>query len=216
MDLQALRRLVREGEHQHLEFKRKANHPEKIVREFVAFANSEGGTLLLGVEDDGGIFGVKEPDGDEYLLLNAVKKCVFPEIEIYVSRLAINTKRAVLIFEVEASNQKPHFVREEGKKRAYVRVRDMSVQASREMVELMRLERRERGVRIEFGEVERRLLQYIEVMTRTTVNDTRQQLKLSYRKASGLLITLVRAGLLEIHPTEGEDYYTIAEDSFSA
>ena len=47
-----LRRLVSQGEGQHLEFKRKASYPDKIVRELIAFANSQGGTLLVGVDDD--------------------------------------------------------------------------------------------------------------------------------------------------------------------
>lgn len=216
MDMQGLKRLVQEGEHQTLEFKRKANHPEKIIREFVAFANSEGGTLLLGVEDDGGIFGTKEPDGDEYLLMGAVQKWVYPDIEISVSRVPVTSKRAVLIFDIEESNRKPHFVREDDRKRAFVRVRDMSVQASREVRTLMRYENRDSGVRFEFGPRERRLLQYIEVVTRTTVNDTQKQMRIPKRVASGLLITLVRAGLLEIHPTETEDYFTLAEDSFES
>lgn len=214
MDMQALKRLVQEGEHQTLEFKRKANHPEKIIREFVAFANSEGGTLLLGVEDDGGIFGTKEPDGDEYLLQGAIQKWVYPEISFSISRVPVTSSRAVLIFDVKASNQKPHFVREGEKKQAYVRVRDMSVQASREMTALMRYENRSHGVQFEFGERERRLLQYIQVVTRTTVVDTQQQLRIPKRKASGLLITLVRARLLEIHPTEAGDYFTLAEEAF--
>lgn len=214
--MQALRRLVDEGEHQTLEFKRKANHPKKIIREFVAFANTNGGQLLLGVEDNGGIFGTKEPDGDEYLLMGVVQKMIFPAIQIKISRVPVTSNRAVLIFDVEESNQKPHFVREEERKQAFVRVRDMSVQASREMTSLMRYENRNNGVRFEFGDVERRLLQYIQVVTRTTVTDVQQQLRLPKRRASGLLITLVRAGLLEIHPTEAEDYFTVSEESFSA
>ena len=57
-----LRRLVSQGEGQHLEFKRKASFPEKIVRELIAFANTEGGTLLIGVDDDKSIPGVKFPE----------------------------------------------------------------------------------------------------------------------------------------------------------
>jgi predicted HTH transcriptional regulator len=51
-DYKALKALVRQGEGMHLEFKLKAAHPEKIVREIVAFANAQGGLLLVGVGDD--------------------------------------------------------------------------------------------------------------------------------------------------------------------
>ena len=64
MNFGELQRLVRKGEGQFLEFKRKANHPEKIVKELVSFANSGGGTLLLGVSDDGKLNGVRNPHED--------------------------------------------------------------------------------------------------------------------------------------------------------
>ena len=53
MTFTELKQLVRRGEGQYLEFKKKADHPDKIVREMVAFANSGGGELLLGVDDHG-------------------------------------------------------------------------------------------------------------------------------------------------------------------
>ncbi|MFM8913049.1 MAG: helix-turn-helix domain-containing protein, partial [Flammeovirgaceae bacterium] len=56
-----LKKLVFEGEGLQLEFKRKASYPEKIVRDLIAFANTEGGTLLVGVDDDKTIPGVKYP-----------------------------------------------------------------------------------------------------------------------------------------------------------
>ncbi len=67
-DLKSLKALVRQGEGMHLEFKLKATHPEKIVREIVAFANAEGGLLLVGVGDDRSVPGVKFADEDEYIL----------------------------------------------------------------------------------------------------------------------------------------------------
>ncbi|MEQ8573732.1 MAG: ATP-binding protein, partial [Fulvivirga sp.] len=51
MTFQELKRLVSQGESETLEFKRKVAHPEKIVKEIVAFANTKGGKLLIGVSD---------------------------------------------------------------------------------------------------------------------------------------------------------------------
>ena len=67
-----LKKLVLNGESQFLEFKKKADHPEKIVREMVAFANSEGGTLLIGVDDRGNISGLPFPDEDTYAMEAAI------------------------------------------------------------------------------------------------------------------------------------------------
>ncbi|MEZ4686707.1 MAG: ATP-binding protein [Bacteroidia bacterium] len=79
MTLHELKRLVSEGEHQQLEFKRKANHPERIVRELVAFANTDGGILLIGVDDDGGIYGTKRQEGDLHALEQAIEQLYDPK-----------------------------------------------------------------------------------------------------------------------------------------
>ena len=59
MDIRDIKKLVLEGETDTLEFKKKANFPEKIVKEIVAFANTRGGRLLIGVDDDSTVTGVK-------------------------------------------------------------------------------------------------------------------------------------------------------------
>ena len=51
--------LIEQGENQHLDFKFAVNDSRKIARSMVAFANSEGGTLLIGVKDNGSIAGVR-------------------------------------------------------------------------------------------------------------------------------------------------------------
>jgi predicted HTH transcriptional regulator len=74
VDLRVLKELVRQGENKYVEFKLKTNHPEKIVREMVAFANTDGGKLIVGIGDDKSIKGLKFPDEDEYILQKAIEK----------------------------------------------------------------------------------------------------------------------------------------------
>ena len=68
MDLAELRKLVRQGEGENLEFKRKATHPDKIAREIIAFANTTGGILLVGVDDDKSIYGCKYADEEAFAI----------------------------------------------------------------------------------------------------------------------------------------------------
>ena len=72
MDIREIKRLVKEGETDTLEFKRKANFPEKIVKEIVAFANTKGGKLFIGVDDDRSVTGVKNFSEDIYSLREAI------------------------------------------------------------------------------------------------------------------------------------------------
>lgn len=107
MDLRELRELVRRGESSTLEFKLKANHPEKIVREIVAFANTDGGILLVGVGDDGSIPGLKFADDEEFTLVRAIEKYCFPEIRYDLERLAVTDDREVLIFRICPAKKNP-------------------------------------------------------------------------------------------------------------
>ena len=80
MELRLLKELVKKGEGEHVEFKLKSNHPEKIVRELVAFANTGGGKLFVGVGDDKSLKGLKDAEEDEYTLTKAIEKYIFPKI----------------------------------------------------------------------------------------------------------------------------------------
>ena len=77
MELQELEDLVHKGEGQLLEFKLKASFPEKIVKEMVAFANSNGGQLLVGVDDDGRIAGLKfaEEENPQSRAISVIDSC---------------------------------------------------------------------------------------------------------------------------------------------
>ncbi len=217
MDLSALKNWVKQGEHWELEFKRKANHPHKISKELVAFANTRGGALLIGVDDNGEVYGSKTATEDAFAIQHCVETYCLPKIPLNLEYVYVNSRRSVLVIRVKQSRRKPHFLLELGggrKKTAFVRFEDKSVIASREMIQLMRMSRRQKGVSITYGEHERQLLQHFERRPKITLPEVMNLLDLSRRKASTLLILLVRAGLLRIHPTERGDYFTLEEAAF--
>lgn len=98
-----IRKLVLEGEGQHTEFKRKAAHPEKIVREFIAFANTDGGTLLIGVDDDGSIHGVKYPEEEIHVITAALQQTCRPLLVYQESVLPISENRSVIRYDISPS-----------------------------------------------------------------------------------------------------------------
>jgi predicted HTH transcriptional regulator len=53
-----IKNLIKQGEHQQLDFKFEITDSKKIARSLVAFANTDGGKLLIGVKDNGAIAGV--------------------------------------------------------------------------------------------------------------------------------------------------------------
>ena len=133
-DVHELYKLVSEGEGQHLEFKHKISHPEKVVREMIAFANSEGGTILVGVDDNGELIGLKYPDEELLTLEEALQKSVKQPLVYHDAFIKLNEKKSVLRIDIPPGKKPPvYFWLNEKDRESYVRVNDMSIKASKEM-----------------------------------------------------------------------------------
>ncbi|CCH56316.1 putative transcriptional regulator [Fibrisoma limi BUZ 3] len=212
MDYRALKDLVRRGEGSNLEFKLKTNHPEKIIRGVVAFANTNGGIMLIGVGDDRTIPGLKYADEDEYLLVRAIDKYCFPKISYTIERVPLYDEREVLVIRVPPSPNRPHYIipdlADPENKKAYVRVADKSVQASKEVREIMKGERASRDIRFTYGDKERKLMQHLGEHNSITVDLFASIAGVSRKIASRTLVLLVLANVLEIHPSDVVDKYT--------
>lgn len=209
-----LKEWVSQGEGQHVEFKRKANHPEKIVKEMVAFANADGGYVFIGVDDNGTIAGLKYPAEDAYVLEKAIEKYCKPRIDYNLELVHISGQRTVLCFYIKESRKKPHYVLEDFEKKwgkAYVRVEDRSIQASKEVRQILKRSRRNKDIQFEYGEKERQLLTYLEEHEHITVNEFSQLARLNRYRSSQTLILLVLANVLEIVPQEKEDRFKLKE-----
>lgn len=216
MTLEEIKRLVARGEGRHLEFKRRVPEPERVAKEVVAFANSGGGRLLIGVEDNGNIVGVRDSEEEEFSLRTALGMNCRPSVRWLTERIAVTSKRDVIMVTVPDSPKKPHFIVmniEDGTGPAYVRIEDMSVEASPESVALMQTEHMDDGVNFEFGETELLLMRYLEQYGRVTVDGFAQISSLKREEASELLVTLTRAGVLDQHREARGDFFMIHYDS---
>jgi predicted HTH transcriptional regulator len=161
-DVRALKKLAAEGEGLQLEFKRKAAYPEKIVRELIAFANTEGGTLLVGVDDDGTIPGVKYPEEEGHVISEALKKYCRPTLLYKESIIPISENKFVVRFDIPPSSKRPHYlVIDKDTRQSFVREKDMSIKASPEMEEIVRRSKQKRDIRFAFGDEEKKLMEYL-------------------------------------------------------
>jgi predicted HTH transcriptional regulator len=210
MNLRDLKILVMQGEGSHLEFKRKASHPDKIMKEVVAFANAGGGTLLIGVDDNLTIPGLPDADEEEYILEHAIAKYCYPEVKYTFETIALTSRLSVLAYHIQPGEEKPYavlddFVNKTGT--VYVRVNDMSVQASREVKQILRQRARQKDFRFEYGDKERLLMQYLDQHPSVTLSQFAALANIPRRQASQTLILLVLCNVLRIKPNEGEDLY---------
>jgi len=205
-----IKKLIFEGEGVTLDFKKTITSCEKIARTMVSFANNKGGRLLIGVADDGTIKGVKSEDEERYMITKAAQLYAKPALEPIFEEVYVDDK-LVLVVEIEESNLKPHYsLAEDGKWWVYVRVKDKSVLASKIVVDVLKHSSDDNGVLIEYSTKEKALLEYLEKMERINVKEYCDLLKLSRRSAQRIIVNMVLSGVIRVHTTEKEEYYTAA------
>ena len=204
-----LRHLVAGGEGATLEFKRKAAFPEKIVREMIAFANTKGGILLIGVGDDGSLPGLKHPADELHVMELALKK-VRPALMYNVRLVPVSNARMIIQYDIPESKRKPHYLMNSNRlKESFVRVEDKSIKASRELREIVKRRQRMKDIRFHYGEHEKFLMQYLDEKESITVKEFASICGLGKLYASRKLILLVLANVLKIIPHEKGDLYSV-------
>jgi predicted HTH transcriptional regulator len=211
-ELKTLRQLVRQGEGQQLEFKLKSNHPDKIMKEVVAFANSDGGKLLIGVADDKELIGLKYPDEDEYIISKSIEKFIFPKINYRLEKIRLDNEKEVLIYDILASENKPHFLDLKGipdERKIFVRSDDKSIQASKEVKEILKGNKKDKNYKFAYGEKENMLIKYLDLNKEITLSKFSDLAQISKKIASRTLVLLVLAGVLKVNPNEFEDTFSM-------
>src|SRR6478609_1026974 len=206
-EVSELQRLVVEGEGHQLEFKRKASHPEKIVREMIAFANTEGGTILIGVDDNGTLAGVKYPDEELLSIREALSQHVRQSLVYHDSLITLSENRFILRLDIPPNLKRPIlFYIDSRHSESYVRVNDMSIKASDEMIEIIRRKRQKKDIRFYFAEHELTLMKYLDQYRSITSKEFQKLTGLNQYAASRKLILLVLANVLKITATEKGDF----------
>ncbi|HZY81648.1 MAG TPA: ATP-binding protein [Cyclobacteriaceae bacterium] len=207
--LRELKQLVAGGEGLHLEFKRRASSPDQIVREMIAFANTSGGVVLVGVNDDGDLSGVKYPEEESLLIKKALQKYCRPGLHFTETIIPLSGKKFVVQYEIPVSRKRPHiFLVSKKQSVTYIRIRDMSMKASREMSEIVRRGKQGKNVQFTYGDHESTLMRHLEKQDKITLPEFQVLTGLPYTAAAEKLITLVLANVLKITPTEKGDYYS--------
>jgi predicted HTH transcriptional regulator len=211
MTLQEIRFLASKGEGLKIEFKKKAAHPEKIVREVIALANTVGGNLLIGVDDDGTVSGQRFIEEEIFVMEKAIKELIFPSLDYEVSSIKLSEKKGVAVFKIPLSDGRPHYLKEKERKQAFIRVADRSIQASREVWEVLRRGKNQRDTVFTYSWKEELLMKAMEDTGRITLKEYAKLAKLPKFIASKTLVRLVLANVLQIHPQEGDDCFTLKE-----
>ena len=183
--------LIREGEHQQQDFKYQVTDACKLAKSVSAFANTDGGRLLIGVRDDGHISGVRSEE-EIFMMHQAAYKFCKPEPSIKFDTYHAEG-RTIVIATVPPSAKRPVCARnEDGIMRAYIRIKDENILASPVHLALWRESQKQQGSVITYGDDIRRLLDVMQ--NRLTLNQIVRLSKLPRNKVITLVARLIRFG----------------------
>ena len=196
-----LKKLIAGGENQKLDFKYCVSDSRKIARTLSAFANSDGGRILIGVRDNGSIAGIKS-DEEFYMLDTAALLFCRPDIA-FTMKQHVTGGKTILEVEVIKGNKRPYQAKDEnGKWRSYFRHHDQNLVANKVLLQVWRKEAKRSGVIVKFGKAENTLMKYLGENGSITLSRFRKIARISSYKAESILANLILFKVLIMNASE--------------
>lgn len=200
-----LKALIQQGEHQQLDFKFRIDDAKKIARTLSAFANTQGGRLLIGVKDNGKITGV-DPNEEIHMIIAAAEMHCKPALKIE-SRVWQEDMKLVLDIWVDKSEEITMAKNEEGEWRAYVRVADNTLLANKILMGVWRRRQFPVARPQHFGADEITLLQQFSSDEGITLSKLYRSSNLPKKDVDRLLVLFICWDLVDMKMSEAETTY---------
>ena len=208
-----LYKMIREGEHQGQDFKFCINDSKKIARSLVAFANTNGGRLLIGVKDNGKIAGISSDE--EFYMVEAAAKIYSKPAILFSTRQHIAEGKTVLEITIEPSIKKPHYAHDDnGKWLAYYRKNDENKLANKVMIEVWKRKSGKRGILVNYSDNEKCLLDWLEKNGSVSVSKFARLAHISFQKAEQIIIDFIVIDILKIE-FEGDKILYLLNEKFN-
>jgi predicted HTH transcriptional regulator len=186
--------LIKQGENQRLDFKYEINDVRKIAKSFSAFANTQGGRLLVGVKDNGKIAGVQGTE-EAYMAESAAHLFCKPAVSFHLRKWMVE-KRCVLEVEIPASQQRPHYAKSEtGEWIAYVRVADENIKAGSVLINVWK--NHQKDLYFAYSHEVKVLMEYLSEKQGISLSKFVKLAHISWSHAENLLVNLILMKVIE-------------------
>lgn len=188
--------LIEQGEHQQLDFKFEVSDSKKIARTLSAFANTDGGRLLIGVKDNGAISGVRSEE--EYYMIEAASKMyTHPEVPFTAKRWDVNGKTVLEVY-IAPSDEKPHTVPDKDDKyKAYIRVADENILANEVLMQAWKKQKTKEGTLLKISKPVEILFSWLDEHPYISIKQFCRIAHINYYAARNILSDLMAMGAME-------------------
>ncbi len=196
-----LHNLIQQGEHQQLDFKFAVNDARKIARTLGAFSNTDGGTLLIGVKDNGAIAGVRSEE-EVYMLESAARLYCRPVVRFEVRKWDLD-KKSVLEVIVPKGSKRPYSVKDDlDNWLIYIRVKDQNLLAPRILLKLWEEEDSQEPPVLHYSDKEEILLRFLDEHAQISLPLFCQIAEIPRHLADHIIINMVRMNILSMNIEE--------------
>lgn len=188
--------ILKQKESTTLEFKSRIDSPYKIARTLAAFANTSGGQLIIGVNDDKSIKGCSEVE-EMTKVIYAASELVVPPIDIVYSSVKVEGKHNIMIVNITEAVNKPHESIDEHEHRTvYVRANDETTPVTKEMTQVMIKADKDINKQILEQPNVKYLITYLKKNTKITAKEYAKLVNISAYRATKLLEALTYESIL--------------------
>ena len=192
-----IQQLIEEGEHEHQDFKFSISDARKIARSVSAFANNDGGRLLIGVKDNGNIAGVRNEE-DIYVVEQAAQMYCRPAQNVEFTAFKTEGGAIVIRAEIAKASHRPVQAQEpDGSWRTYYRVKDENIAAPDLMVRAWRKKESQKGALLSFSEAESTLINHLEENEMVTIEEFMKIAHISRHTAEEIIIKLYAVDVID-------------------
>ncbi len=182
--------LIEQGEHQQLDFKFEVSDSKKIARTLSAFANTDGGRLLIGVKDNGAISGVRS-DEEYYMIEAASEMYTQPKVPFEARRWTIQGK-TVLEIEIAPGAEKPYRAPDKSDKyKAFIRVADENILANDVLVLSWQKQLQTNGTLLKISKPVERLFDYLDAHSFVSITQFCRIGRINHYTAKNILSDLI-------------------------
>ena len=206
-----IQNLIQEGEHQMLDFKFEISDSRRIARSLAAFANTDGGRLLVGVKDNGAIAGVRS-DEEIHMIQAAAEMYCQPKVEYSTEEWEINGKTVLEVIIPRDKHHKHKAPDSQGNYKIYVRVKDENLVADPILIKVWKAEKFSRPAKIAFTDTETILLRHLSKNKEITLQEFQELAHINKRKAEAILADFILVGTIILVQTSQNTVFRLVED----
>ncbi len=206
-----LKSYIREGEHQTQDFKFRVDDAKKIARTLAAFANTDGGRLLIGVKDNGKVVGVN-PEEEFHVIQGAASLYCKPELALKTQIMQYEHKLVLEVVVDEVENKPVKALDDDGVWKTYVRREDHTLLASKILIGVWKKLRNKTSTPQTFDVNEQLILNTIKEAGEITLSKLYRETKLKKSYIDKLLILFITWDVVEMKITPGGTYFSVGKN----